>query len=107
MYELSDINPSKIHISVPRGFRRHSRCPDVLVLHINEIPDAEIQEREGYRVTKPFRTIHDLLYDGKVSLEFVEHAIRQAFGRGLITPGQVKKIVSDFKEISELVKEII
>lgn len=107
MYELSDINPSKIHISIPRGFRRHSRCPEVLVLHTNEIPDAEIQEREGYRVAKPFRTIRDLLEEGKVSLEFIEQATRQSVVRGLVTSEQVKKIGSDFPEIKELVKDLL
>lgn len=106
MYELSDINPSKLHISVPRRFRKHSKCPEILILHSNDIPESDIQEREGYRVTRPSRTICDLLNDGKVSFEFFEQAIRESINRGYITLEQVKKMCTDFPDIYDIVNSV-
>ena len=33
LHELSDIMPSKLHMTVPKHFRRNSRIPEVLILH--------------------------------------------------------------------------
>ena len=33
LHELSDLMPSKLHMTVPREFRRNSTIPEILVLH--------------------------------------------------------------------------
>jgi predicted transcriptional regulator of viral defense system len=33
LYDLSDLNPSKLHMTVPMDFRRNSEIPGILVLH--------------------------------------------------------------------------
>src|SRR5690348_5152971 len=64
LHELSDIMPSKLHMTVPREFRRNSTIPEILVLHRAHLDTSEIQEMHGIRVTRPLRTIVDLLRSG-------------------------------------------
>src|SRR5260370_2705208 len=33
LHELSDIMPSKLHMTVPRDLRRNSMIPEILILH--------------------------------------------------------------------------
>lgn len=80
IHELSDIMPGKIHMTVPPKFRKQaSGC----VIHKAILKPEEIEKREGFFVTTPFRSIIDVA-EGTLSLEQVEKAIRDAFNRGLV-----------------------
>jgi hypothetical protein len=79
-------------MTVPPGFRRTAKAPEVLVLHRGQVQDSECSDRWGYRVTKPFRTVLDILSDGGVSLEQVQMAISQAVSRGLVLRKEYDKL---------------
>jgi predicted transcriptional regulator of viral defense system len=91
LFELSDIMPDKIHMTVPYSFRRHSEIPGVIVLHHGMIMPREIEEREGYGVTKPIRTIVDLVMEESVSIDSIQQAYKEAKKRGLITEDEYKR----------------
>jgi hypothetical protein len=74
--------PEKLHITVPRAFRRHSEIPRILVLHRGEFKPQEIEQREGYFVSKPTRTIIDLIIEESVSIDIIQQAFREAKQRG-------------------------
>lgn len=59
LYEMSDANPSKLHITVPRKFRIRRTAPGYLVVHHADLQPHEIQPFEGIPVTAPERTIRD------------------------------------------------
>ena len=59
LYEMSDANPSKLHITVPRKFRIRREVPGFLVVHHADLQPHEIQPFEGIPVTAPERTIRD------------------------------------------------
>jgi hypothetical protein len=90
LWELSDVNPSKLHMTVPKHFRRNSELPNVLVLHYADVPERDIEVAQGYRFAKPMRTILDLIEADSVSKDIVRQAIQQAFERGLINSKQVR-----------------
>jgi predicted transcriptional regulator of viral defense system len=92
LFELSDLQPEKLHITVPRGYRRHSAIPEALHLHHANITLLEFEERSGYRVTKPHRTIADIVQARTVSPEFIKQAVRQALDRGYMTHGQYRSL---------------
>jgi predicted nucleotidyltransferase len=58
LYELGDLPPSKIHLTVPPDFRK--RPSKSLILHKAKLHESEIEKRDGLPVTKPLRTILDL-----------------------------------------------
>ena len=80
IHELSDVMPGKTHITVPPKFRKQASGG---VIHKAILKPEEIEKREGFFVTTPFRTIIDVA-QGNLSLEQVEKAIRDGFSRGLI-----------------------
>jgi predicted transcriptional regulator of viral defense system len=95
LYELSDIMPSKLHMTVPKRFRRNSRIPEILVLHKAELNDGDIQDMHGVRVTRPLRTILDLLESGHVERKLIRQAIDEAMRRGLISKKQLEALPHD------------
>lgn len=90
LHNLSDLNPAKLHMTVPKNFRRNSEMPGILVLHFNDLPEGDIQTGPGYKYTRPLRTILDLIEAGSVERSFIRQAIRQAVDRGLITRQQIR-----------------
>jgi len=58
IYDLGDLLPPKIHLTVPPNFRK--RPSKSLMLHKAKLHESEIEYREGLPVTKPLRTILDL-----------------------------------------------
>lgn len=91
LYELSDINPSKLHMTVPPGFRRNSPTPGILVLHRGVIRKEDIEARQGYRITRPLKTISDLLMTRSVQMDHMQQAVRQAYQRGIITKDALER----------------
>jgi predicted transcriptional regulator of viral defense system len=89
-YNLSDLNPAKLHMTVPTDFRRNSEIPGILVLHYADLPESDIQVAQGFKLTRPLRAILDLIEAGTVERNFIRQAIRQAVDRGLITRQQVR-----------------
>src|ERR1035437_5271372 len=90
LYELSDLNPAKLHLTVPTNFRRNSDIAGIVVLHYRNLLKSEIQVGPGYKYTRPLRTILALIEAGKVERTCIRQALRQAVDRGLITRQQLR-----------------
>jgi predicted transcriptional regulator of viral defense system len=107
LYDLSDINPARLHMTVPRAFQRRGKGPRP-ALHRAELHADDIGSMSGVKVTKPLRTIADLLAAGTVQMDHMRQAVRQAFARGLITrselesaeriPDAIKKKIEQLRE---------
>jgi predicted transcriptional regulator of viral defense system len=91
LYDLSDLMPSRLHMTVPAGFRRNVPIPDILILHKGNIAADEIEEREGYRVTRPIRAVTDLLADSSVSVDHIRQALREGLKRGLVARAEIER----------------
>ena len=84
IYELSDVMPARLHMTVPLSFRKSARIPAILVIHRATLEPVDLQVMEGYSVTRPLRTIIDVAVAGTISADLLEQAIRQALQRGLV-----------------------
>src|SRR5581483_9607303 len=100
-YDLSDLNPAKLHMTVPTTFRRNSEIPGVLKLHYADLPANDVQAIQGFRITRPLRAILDLIEAGTVEPNFIHQAITQAVDRGLITRGEIRS-----RQMSEAARRI-
>jgi predicted transcriptional regulator of viral defense system len=89
LYELSDVMPAKLHMTVPGRFRRNSEIPRVLVLHFANIPQSDIGTAHEVPVTNPMRTILDLLHGGDVPPSNLRQALREGLRRGLIRRSEI------------------
>jgi predicted transcriptional regulator of viral defense system len=81
LHELSELLPGEIHVTVPPRFRKPA--PPGCVLHKAVLTADDIEERAGFRVTSPLRTLLDVA-GGSVSLEQFTNAVREALTRGLV-----------------------
>ena len=91
LYELSDVNPAKIHMTVPAGFRRRVEIPRALVLHRGTVPASDRGEMWGVPVTTPLRTLIDVVYEGTLSDDLLRQAVRQALERGMVMRSAVEE----------------
>ena len=48
LYELSDLNPAKLHMTVPAHFRRNSEIPGILGLHYADL--ATLRRKNPSRI---------------------------------------------------------
>ena len=102
LYDLSDLNPAKLHMTVPSDFRRNSEIPGILVLHYADLPKSDVQAGSGFKFTRPLRTILDIIETGTVERNFIRQALRQAVERGLITRQQIRSA-----QMSEPARKIV
>jgi predicted transcriptional regulator of viral defense system len=86
LYGLSDVLPSRVHLTVPPTFARAS--PGYILHRVNLEPE-EMTEYEGLPVTAPARTIIDAAAAG-TGPEQIELAVRQAIERGLATAEHIR-----------------
>ena len=82
-------------MTVPREFRRNSRIPEILVLRRAHLDTSEVQEMHGIRVTRPLRTIVDLLRSGHVDRSQLKLAVDEAIRRGLIGTREIDRMPDD------------
>jgi predicted transcriptional regulator of viral defense system len=90
LYDLSDVIPAAVHVTVPRSKRGRRPRPGVR-FHTLEQPPArrEVRSLHGVPVTSPERTIVDALTAG-TQPEQIELATAQALERGLTTPRRLR-----------------
>ena len=91
LHELSDVMPAKLHLTVPKLFRRMAPIPRAIVLHRSDLDPADTETLEGVPVTTPLRTILDLLREHRVSQDVLVQALREALHRGTITQKSIRK----------------
>lgn len=87
--DLSDTMPAKLRMTVPLRFRRNSEIPRVLMLHYADIPESGIEMVHGVRVTKPMRTILDLLEQEEMPIALLRQALQEGLRRGIIRRGEI------------------
>jgi predicted transcriptional regulator of viral defense system len=89
VHDLSDLMPAKLDMTVPVNFRRNSEIPKVLELHYSDLPNDAVAVIHGVRVTKPMRTILDLLAQGEAPLGVLRQAVREGLSRGVIRRSEI------------------
>jgi predicted transcriptional regulator of viral defense system len=92
IHELSDVNPAKLHLTVPVAFRRKAKLPKILVIHRAILDGKDVEQRQGFAVTRPLRTIADLAAAESVSRDIIEQALAQARQRGLVTVREMSEL---------------
>jgi hypothetical protein len=59
VYEISDVNPSRVHITVPKSARLRRRKPKWIVIHRGDLPLADVTLHEGLPVTTVAKSVLD------------------------------------------------
>jgi predicted transcriptional regulator of viral defense system len=59
LWELCDVNPPKIHLTVPRAARIRRQAPSLYVVHVRDLEPTDITAVEGIPVVPARRAILD------------------------------------------------
>jgi predicted transcriptional regulator of viral defense system len=81
VHEIGEFESPQVHLTVPLGFTSRD---DAVRLHIADLPDADVADRSGFRVTTPLRSLVDVAASG-VDEDQLARAIAQAGERGLLS----------------------
>jgi len=84
LYEISDVSPAKVHITLPVSFRVRRAVPRRLVLHYANLAEREVRQVEGVPVTTAERTIRDAHAD-RLGPALVRQAIADGRRTGHLT----------------------
>lgn len=82
VHGLGELLPSRIHLTVPPSFRK--AAPKTCVMHRHALAVDDAEQREGFRVTTPLRTLLDVAIESSVSREQLNRIVAQALNEGLI-----------------------
>jgi len=91
LWDLCDVNPAKIHVTVPKRARVRRAAPATYEVHQRELDVADITRLEGIRVVTPARAILDGI-ERHLDQRLIEQAIDAARSRGLLTNDDLKAI---------------
>jgi len=84
LHELCDVNPSAIHLTVPRSFRTRKVVPAIYRLHRFDLDSAEIGWHEGIPIVTPERAILGGI-EQALGWQLIDQAVETARARGLIS----------------------
>jgi predicted transcriptional regulator of viral defense system len=97
VYELSDVSPSHVHITLPRTTRLSRAVPSYLVVHRADLPPADVQQIHGLPVTTPERTIRDC-DEAHLGASVVRGAIADAEREGWLQHHQAAQLSAELLE---------
>ncbi|MBY0507605.1 MAG: hypothetical protein K2X03_27070 [Bryobacteraceae bacterium] len=95
LHELTDVMPSRVHLTVPSDFRRSAAIPKALFLHMADVPAAEVEIVDGVPVTKALRTLLDVAAAETVPIEDLRAAFAEGKRSGKITRSEIAEAGSD------------
>lgn len=81
VHGLTDLLPGAVHLTVPRRFQK--KPPQGCVLHRADLDPKDIDERDGFLVTKPLRSLLDAA-DSDVPQDELKKAVAVALERGSV-----------------------
>lgn len=95
LHEMTDVMPSRLHMTVPNTFRRSAAIPKSIVLHLADLPPSDIEQIDGVPVTKALRTLIDVADSGEVLLPDLKLAFAEATRSGKITRAEIAAAKTD------------
>jgi predicted transcriptional regulator of viral defense system len=91
LFNISDANPTQVHITVPKSARLRRERPAWIAIHREHLHPLDVTLYEGLPVTTVTRTVADLLSSsGRIDL--VRRAITDAKHAGLINESEAARL---------------
>jgi predicted transcriptional regulator of viral defense system len=92
LYELSDINPDKIHLTVPDGYRPRRQGGEFYEVHHENLNESQIRRHEGIPIVTVPIAIDQAIRTG-VPTHLVRQALTTARERGAITKAEHRDLM--------------
>jgi predicted transcriptional regulator of viral defense system len=94
LWDVGDVNPTRIHIAVPQAHRPQREVPVAYVLHRVDLDPAEVTEIEGVPVVTLERAIRECAA-AHLATDVLEQAIRHGRERGLLTDARAGDLAAE------------
>ena len=91
---LGVLNPAKVHLSVPPGFRMDD---PVVVLHRRELPEADVTLIDGAAITTVVRTVLDVI-ESQFDEELISSVVDDAVGTGAVSVRQLERRLDELDD---------
>jgi predicted transcriptional regulator of viral defense system len=87
LHQLCDVNPAKIHLTVPGRYRVRRAVPPLYVLHHRDLDDHDVTRHEGIPIVTPYRAVLDGI-EANLGARLIDQAVETATRRGLLRRDQ-------------------
>lgn len=91
LYDLSDVNPATVHITLPPSLRIRRVVPRHLTIHHAELDKRDVKMVEGIPVTSAEKTIRDV-HANHIGAALVRQAIADGRRTGHLTYDQADRL---------------
>jgi predicted transcriptional regulator of viral defense system len=91
LHDLCDINPIKVHVTIPAATRIRAELPAWLTVHRRDLADGETTWHEGLAIITPARAIIDGI-ETHVGQRFIDEAREAATRRGLLSTREAQAV---------------
>jgi len=85
--DVSDVNPAKVHITLPKAFRVRRTLPGHLVIHKDDLPEVDVTRVEGIPTTTIRRAIEDC-FRTHLGPALLRQAIEEGEREGYLKPSE-------------------
>jgi predicted transcriptional regulator of viral defense system len=92
LYEMSDIDPPRVHITVPAAYRIQRRVPSYLIVHRADLLPSDVTTLEHMPITTPERTIRDCM-TAQVGPAILKAAINDGVRSGRLTKDSAMRLL--------------
>ncbi|MGB8014140.1 MAG: type IV toxin-antitoxin system AbiEi family antitoxin domain-containing protein [Terriglobales bacterium] len=97
VYGISDVNPSRVHLTVPKNARLRRQKPKWIVIHRGELPPTDVTTHEGLPVTTVAKSVLDMMEaTGRSGL--ARQAIKDARKEGFISAAELRRLTRQLNQ---------
>ena len=97
VYGISDVNPSRVHLTVPKAARLRRHRPKWIVIHRGDLPASDVTTHEGLPVTTVAKSVLDVVNTtGRLGL--ARQALKDARREGYISTAEQKRLTRQLNQ---------
>jgi predicted transcriptional regulator of viral defense system len=93
LWDMCDVNPAKIHVTVPKTARVRRQAPTAYSVHVRNLDQGDVTNVDGIPVVTPLRAILDGI-ERHLDDRLIRQAIDSAERRGLLVENGLSRITT-------------
>jgi predicted transcriptional regulator of viral defense system len=93
LHDVCDVNPVRIHLTVPPGYRLRRDLPTMYELHLRALDASDVTRHEGIPIVTVRRAILDGIERG-LGGQLIDQAVATAERRGLLGRSELDEIAA-------------
>ena len=91
VYGISDVNPARVHLTVPKHARLRRQKPKWIVIHRGDLLPSDVTTHEGLPVTTIAKSVMDVM-EATGRLGLARQALKDARKEGYISAAELQRL---------------